>query len=104
MATGPSATPGKPTAAPGSGLVAAGHLEWAGFGSFMMLLMSLTYFHAGLHLDRRLLPIGGVGAVGYVVTLLVPEYQWTLAGVLIAAALVWQGLLGARTRNAPHQS
>ncbi len=88
----------------GSALVAAGHLEWAGFGSFMMLLMSLTYFHAGLHIDRRMLPISGVAAAGYVVTLFVPGYQWTLAGVLIAAALVWQGVLGARTRNAAHQS
>ena len=88
----------------GSALVAAGHLEWTGFGSFMMLLMSLTYFHAGLHLDRRLLPISGVAAACYLVTMFVPGYQWTLAGVLMAAALVWQALLGVRTRNAAHQS
>ena len=70
----------------------------------MVLLMSLTYFHAALHLDRRMLPISGVAAASYVVTLFVPEYQWTLAGVMMAAALVWQALLGARTRNAAHQS
>ena len=86
----------------GSALVAVGHLEWAGFGSLVVLLLSLTYFHAALHLDRRLLPISGVAAACYLVTLFVPEYQWTLAGVLMAAALVWQALLGVRTRNAAH--
>ena len=50
-----------------------------------------------------MLPISGVAAACYVVTLFVPEYQWTLAGVLMAAALVWQALLGARTRDAAHQ-
>ena len=68
-----------------------------------MLLLSLTYFHAALHLDRRLLPISGVAAACYLVTLFVPEYEWTLAGVLMSAALVWQALLGVRTRNASHQ-
>ena len=88
----------------GRALVAVGHLESAGFGSLVVLLVSLTYFHAALHLDRRLLPISGVAAACFLVTLFVSEYQWTLAGVLLAASLVWQALLGARTRNAAHQS
>jgi hypothetical protein len=85
-------------------LVAVGHLEWAGFASLVVLLVSLTYFHAALHLDRRLLPISGVAASCYLVTMFVPSYQWTLAGVLMAVALVWQALLGARTRDAAHQA
>ena len=85
-------------------LVAVGHLEWAGFASLVVLLVSLTYFHAALHLDRRLLPISGVAASCYLVTIFVPSYQWTLAGVLMAVALVWQALLGARTRDAAHQA
>ena len=88
----------------GAALSVTGHLEWSGFGSLVVLLVSLTYFLAGLHLDRRLLPIGGVAAACYLVTMFVPGYQWTVAGVLMAAALIWQGLLGVRTRNASHQS
>ena len=46
----------------GVALVATGHLDWAGFGSLVVLLLSLTYFHAGLQLDPRLLPIAVVAA------------------------------------------
>lgn len=83
-------------------LVPSGHLDWAGFGSLMVLLLSLSYFHAGLQFDRRLLPIAVVAAVCYLVTLLVSEYEWTLAGVAMASALVWQARLGARTHDVAH--
>ena len=83
-------------------LVATGHLDWAGSGSLVVLLLSLTYVQSGLHLDRRMLPIGAVVGVGYLITLFVPGYAWTLAGVLMAAALVWQAILAARTRDAAH--
>ena len=83
-------------------LVPAGHLDWAGFGSLMVLLLSLSYFHAGLQFDRRLLPIAVVAAVCYLVTLVVPGYEWTLAGILMASALVWQARLGVRTHDVAH--
>ena len=89
-------------AALGAALVAAGHLQWSGFGSLVVLLLALSYFHAGLYMDRRMLPIGGVLGASYLATLFVPGYQWTLAGVLMAAALVWQAVLGMRTRDAAH--
>ena len=84
----------------GGMLVAAGHLDRSGFGSLWLLLLGLTYFQAGLHLDRRHLLIGGVAGVGFVVTLFVSSYAWTIAGVLMAAALIWQALSGARTSDA----
>ena len=83
-------------------LVAAGQLPWAAFGSLVVLLMALSYFYAGLYLDRRMLAIGGVLAACYLGTLFIPAYQWTLAGVLVAGALVWQAILGARERDAAH--
>ena len=86
----------------GAALVATGHLQWSAFGSLVVLLLALSYFHAGLYLDRRLLPIGGVLGACYLVTLFIPGYQWTLAGVLMAGALVWQAILGARERDAAH--
>ena len=84
----------------GGALVAAGYLEWPGFGSLWVLLLGLSYFQAGLHLDRRCLLIGGVLAASFVVTLFVPSYAWTVAGVMMAAALTWQAVLGARTSDA----
>ncbi|MDE0449173.1 MAG: hypothetical protein OXH96_21100 [Spirochaetaceae bacterium] len=84
----------------GAALVAAGHLPWSAFGSLVVLLLALSYFHAGLYLDRRMLAIGVVLGACYLVTLFVPGYQWTLAGVLVAVALVWQAILGARTQDA----
>jgi len=86
----------------GAALVATGHLQWSGFGSLVVLLLALSYFHAGLYLDRRMLPVGGVLGACYLVTLFVPGYQWTLAGVLVAGALVWQAILGARAPDAAH--
>ena len=89
-------------AALAAALVAAGQLPWAAFGSLVVLLLALSYVHAGLYLDRRMLAIGGVLAACYLVTLFIPGYQWTLAGVLVAGALVWQAILGARERDAAH--
>ncbi len=84
----------------GGALVARGELTPAGFGSLWVLLTALTYFQAGVHLDRRLMPIGGLLAGGYLATLFMPLYGWTLAGVLAAAALVAHALLGTPDRVA----
>ena len=86
----------------GSILVVVGHLDWPGFGSLVVLLLSLTYFHSGLQIDRRLLPVSAVGAGCYLVTVLVSAYEWTLAGVLLASALILQARLGARTHDVAH--
>lgn len=86
----------------GLALVPSGHLDWAGFGSLMVLLLSLTYFHIGMQFDRLLLPIAAIAAVCYLVTLIVSGYEWTLAGVVMATALVWQARLGARTHDVAH--
>ena len=89
-------------AALGAALVATGHLQWSGFGSLVVLLLAVSYFHAGSYLDRRMLAIGGVLGASYLITLFIPGYQWTLAGALVAGALVWQAILGARARDASH--
>ena len=81
----------------GMGLVASGQLSWSGMSSLWILFLALTYFLAGLHLERRLMPVGVVLAVGYLVTLYLPEYGATTAGVAVAATLVTQAWLGART-------
>ena len=80
----------------GMGLIASGQLTWSGVSSLWILLLALTYFLAGLHLERRLMPVGVVLAVGYLFTLYLPEYGATTAGVSVAVTLVAQAWLGAR--------
>lgn len=82
----------------GQALVATGQLDPAGMGSLWVLLLALTYFLSGVHVDRRLLPIGLLLAGCYLVTLFVPGYGWTAAGVLAASALVAHALLGPPKR------
>ena len=84
----------------GMGLAASGQLSWSGVGSLWILILALTYFLAGLHLERRLLPVGVVLAVGYVFTLFLPQYGFTTAGVLVAGALVVQAFLGKTAQHA----
>lgn len=79
----------------GLALVFADHLTWRGFGSLWVLLLALTYFQFGLHLERRLLPIGVLIAAGYLVTVWVPNYGWTATGIVLAIALVTAAFLGA---------
>lgn len=84
----------------GYGMVGAGQLTWSGFTSLWILLLGLTYCLAGLHLERRLLPVGMALFAGYLIALFVPEYGFTAVGVLVAAALSAQAYLGTRGQDA----
>lgn len=86
----------------GWALVAAGQLSAAGFGSLWVLLLALTYFQAGVHLERRMLPVGIVAGIGYLVTLFIPGFGWTVAGVVVAGVLTAQAFLGAPSRATAH--
>lgn len=84
----------------GYGMVAAGQLTWTGLTSLWILLIGLTYVLAGLHLERRMLPVGIVILAGYLVALFVPEYGFTTMGVMVAVALSLQAYLGTRGQRA----
>ncbi len=84
----------------GYGMVAAGQLTWTGLTSLWILLIGLTYVLAGLHLERRMLPVGIVVLAGYLVALFVPEYGFTTMGVMVAVALSLQAYLGTRGQRA----
>ncbi len=83
----------------GLGLVRAGQLTWQGFGSLWVLLLALSYFHGGLHLERRMVPVGLVAGACYLATIWIPSFGWTVAGVAIAAALVSAAFLGVSERE-----
>lgn len=84
----------------GLALVQARHLTWQGFGSLWVLLLALTYFQGGLHLERRMLPLGFVVGGAYLVTIWVPGFGWTTAGALLAIALTTAAFIGAPKREA----
>lgn len=71
----------------GGMLVAGGKLTGSGLGALWLLLLALAYFYAGLHLDRRLLPVGILIGICFPVILYLPDYGSTASGVVIAGAL-----------------
>ncbi|MEC9407030.1 MAG: hypothetical protein ABF271_04650 [Abyssibacter sp.] len=81
----------------GAGFVLAGipgaeGLSGAAFGQAMLLVATLAYGLAALHLDRGLaLPAVLLGAGYLVIKLALLPYAWTLTAVLIAISLVISG-------------
>ena len=82
----------------GIALPMMGALTWAGYGSYWVLLLALAYMLAGIHLERRLLPVGTVMGISFLVSLFLPSFGWTAAGVLVSVALTVQAMAG-RHRN-----
>ena len=83
----------------GAALGLSGHVGWEVSGVLWVLLLALSYTLAGVHLERRLLPIGVMLGVGYLTILFLPHYGWIAAGVLTAIALTAQAFIGARANG-----
>jgi hypothetical protein len=79
---------------------ANGFMHWDGLGPAILLILALSYFQAGVHLDRAMLWIGLLMGAGYVFVLLVPVYAWTVVGLVFATALMFAGLRGGRPNEA----
>jgi hypothetical protein len=63
----------------------------------ILLLLALSYFTAGVHLDRPLLWIGILMAAGSILVTVVPLYAWTMLGIALAVSLAAAGM---RSREA----
>jgi hypothetical protein len=66
----------------------------------ILLLLSLGYFTAGLHLDRSFLWVGLLMGAGSVVVTVVPLYAWTTVGIALAVSLTVAGMREGRSREA----
>ena len=75
-------------------LVTAGKLNGSGMGALSVLLIALAYFYAGLHLDRRLIPVGILIGICFPIVLYLPSFGSTASGVVIAGALLVVALHG----------
>lgn len=69
-------------------LAARGGLSGEALAQAILLVVSLGYFLAGVHLERPLLWVGIALVIGYLGVVYVDGYAWTAVGVLIAIALV----------------
>ena len=69
-----------------------------GFGALVLLLLSLTYFLGGVHLEGRLRWIGLLIAGGYIATFFFSTYVWTIIGGVLALSLGISAVLGGPKR------
>ena len=83
----------------GIALAMSGYVGWEVYGALWVLILALSYTLAGVHLERRLLPIGLMLGVGYLAILFLPHYGWIAAGALTAGALTAQAIIGARANG-----
>jgi hypothetical protein len=78
-------------------LVTTGAIPGGELPRIILLLVAVAYFTAGLHLDRRMIPVAAVLAACYLLTVFARglPYLWTVTGGILAAALVVAGLAAA---------
>jgi hypothetical protein len=69
-------------------LMAKGTLSGEAIAQVILLIVSLGYFLAGIHLVPALRWAALAMAIGYVVTVTIDAFAWTALGVLFAAGLV----------------
>lgn len=79
-------------------LAVRGAIAWDAFGPIILVLIALTYFLAGVHLNPPLRWIGMLAAVGYLIVLTTMAHAWTIAGVTLAAGCAVAGLQEWRAR------
>ena len=66
----------------------------------MVLLIAITYFLAGIHLDRRLLWVAAALVAAFPTIVFLPKFGWTAAGALVAVAVLGVAASGGRAARA----
>jgi len=72
-------------------------VAWDELSKVFLLIITLTYFLAGIHLERSILWVSLVTALGYLSLFFIHTYAWTMVGAMLAVALAATGLLGGRS-------
>jgi hypothetical protein len=73
------------------------------FPRLVLLIVALSYYTAGVHVDRRLIPVSFVLVGCYLLTVFVRDlpHLWTVTAAILAASLATAGLFAAaRARRA----
>ncbi len=77
-------------------LVMSGAMRGDAFGAQVMLIVSLSYFYAGIHMHKSLLWLSGIQAAAFLVAVLVPTLPQSISGIVMAAGFVWVGIAAHR--------
>ena len=77
-------------------LVMSGAMRGEEFGAQVLLIVSLSYFYAGIHIHKSLFWLSGIQAVAFLVAVLVPTLPESISGVVMAAGFVWVGVVAHR--------
>ena len=77
----------------------SGAVDWSILSRIFLLIIGLTYYLAGVHMDRPLLWAGALMLAGYAALFFLPAYGWTLTGVLVAASLLFSGYTEGRRHD-----
>ena len=79
---------------------AQGAWDMEAAGHLVLLVLSLTYFYAGLHMDRALLWVSLITLSGYIGLFFIDGPVWTIMGVAVAAGLALTPWLEGRDHAA----
>jgi len=79
-------------------MIGRGLIARDAFSPLVLLILAMSYFHAGLYLDPPLRWVGLLLVGGYLMVLSVDAYAWTMVGVLVFAALMVFGVRESRRR------
>ena len=79
-------------------LAIRGVIPGDGIGPVILVILALSHFHAGVHLDPPLRWVGLLMVAGFFIVLSIESYEWTIVGVSIAAAMTVAGILESRRR------
>jgi hypothetical protein len=77
-------------------LAVTGRVDGTALGQVILLLVALTYFLAGVHLDRAMLWVSGLLVAGYLALFVVAAWAWTVIGLTLAAGLAACAAAGRR--------
>lgn len=83
------------------GIVRGSNLPILIASQITVLTVGLIYFLAGVHFDRRYLPLGLILVIGSVITGFVDKYAWTGLGVLVAVGLVLLAIIPRKVVRLP---
>lgn len=78
-------------------LAVTGHIPHRELSRVILLIVAFGWWAAGVHFDRVFLWFGALMALGFLGTLLLAAYAWTLLGAAIAVGLVIMALTRGRT-------
>jgi hypothetical protein len=80
-------------------LVIRGVMPGDALGPVILLILALSHFHAGVHLDPPLRWVGLLLVVGFFLVLSIDSYEWSIVGLAVAAAMTVAGILESRRRG-----